>query len=118
MALAGRFDPHAAASYLLTDLEWNALLVAVCPFVTAFGVLFGVLRESRVKPAIPLMWILFSGLWWLIFAHDGRYLHVQTTGTPHLSVSPSLFIPIVASWLLAYGLIRLAAYLLDRQMAL
>jgi ABC-2 type transport system permease protein len=118
MALAGHFDSHTAASYLLTGLEWSVLLVAFCPFVTAFGVLFGVLRESRAKPATPLMWILFSGLWWLIFAHHGRYLYVQATGTPHLSVSPSLFIPIVASWLLAYGLIRLAAYLLDRQLAL
>jgi ABC-2 type transport system permease protein len=117
MALSGRFDPQAAASYLLTGLEWTALLVAVCPFATAFGVLFAILSESRAKPAIPLMWILFSGLWWLIFAHDGRYLHVQATGTPHLFVSPSLCIPIVSSWVLAYGLIRLAAYLLERQLA-
>ncbi|GAA5347066.1 ABC-2 type transport system permease protein [Planifilum fimeticola] len=118
MALVGPFDPHSAASYLLTGLKWNALLFSVCPFVTAFGILFCVLGESRAKPAIPLMWILFSGLWWLLFAHGGVYLHVQTAGMPNLSVSPFLFIPIVVSWLLAYGLIRLAAYLLNRHLAM
>ncbi|WP_067931803.1 ABC transporter permease [Alicyclobacillus kakegawensis] len=116
--VSGHLDLGYTAGYLLTGLKVMGLSLTVCPFVAAFGVVYGALAESRARPAMPLTWILFSGLWWLIFSQDDRYLQVHSDGVPHVSLSPTLCISIACSWVLAYGLIRLAAYLLDEQLAM
>jgi ABC-2 type transport system permease protein len=119
MALTGRLTPDTAGGYLRLGLWCNALLFAVSPFLVSFGVFYAVLSESRAKPAIPLMWVIFSGVWWMVFSHDTHYVHVsQGTGAPSLILSPSILVPLAVSWLLAYGLIHLAAYVLERHLAM
>jgi len=119
MLLNGTLTPHAAIFYLETGIKWNILLFCVCPFVSAFGMLFGAIKMSVIKQAMPILWIVFGGVWWLVFSRDGHFLHVSQTNSGALfTMAPSLVYPVLGSWILAYLLVRLAAYVLDRYVAI
>jgi ABC-2 type transport system permease protein len=120
MLLQGTFTWQAADRFLATGLQWNALLLCACPFVTGFGVLYAVIKESRMRPVLPLVWMVFVGLWWLIFSRDNRFLQIvpKHGAVASLSLSPEVVYAIGISWILAYLLIRLASHVLDRQLTL
>lgn len=119
MLLQGQWSSHVVTAFLVSGLKWDALLVLVIPLVIACGILFGALRESRLKPALPLLWVTYGLFWWMLSSHDGHFLHIgQSTADHALSAPASIWIPVVASWVLAYCLVRFSSYLLDRQLAL
>ncbi|MFD1676971.1 ABC transporter permease subunit [Alicyclobacillus fodiniaquatilis] len=118
MVLEGNFNAHTAGQFLLTGLKYDGLFLCVCPFIAAFGVLIGVLTESRAKPIMPLIWLVFGCSWWLIFSWHGGTVHIQHThGLAGFSLAPIFYYLIVASWIVAYLMIRLTSYVLERQMA-
>ncbi|GMA62315.1 ABC transporter permease [Alicyclobacillus fastidiosus] len=119
MLLQDQWSSHLVTAYLLNGLKWDALLVLVSPILIACGILFGALRESRLKPAIPLLWVVYGLFWWMLSSHHGHYLHIDQSTADHAFSAPaSICVPIFASWVLAYGVIRFSSYLLDRQLAL
>ncbi len=112
MLLQGTFTWQAAGRFLATGLQWNALLLYACPFVTAFGVLYTVIKDSRMRPVLPLVWMVFVGLWWLIFSRDNRFLQiVPKHGAVAVSVTGGGVCDGI-SWILAYLL--MASHVLDK----
>lgn len=118
MVLEGQFNAHTVGQLLFTGLKWDALLLCVCPFIAALGVLIGVLTESRAKPIMPLIWIVFGCSGWLLSSFHGGVIHIQQThGLATFSLASILYYLIAASWILAYLMIRLTSYVLERHMA-
>ncbi|MDQ0188965.1 hypothetical protein JI721_02210 [Alicyclobacillus cycloheptanicus] len=117
MYLNGSFSTPYVRSFLLAGLRWNALLLCACPFIAAFGLLFGVILQSVVRQAMPLIWIAFGGMWWLVSAHLG-FIHIDGSTPPGLvHVSTVRVLSILGSWILACLMVGLASVLLDRYAA-
>lgn len=117
MFLNGTLTPHSAGLYLENGVIWTALLICTCPFVSAFGLLFGAITQSGIRQALPILWIVFGGGWWLVFSRNG--LHVNhTRGVDILTLFPTLVYPLLGSWILAYLLIRVASYVIDRHVTI
>lgn len=102
--------------FLWTGLKWFSLLIAINPFMAALGVLYAVLSESRAKPILPLFWVFWSGIWWLVASTNGETFAMSSPEDFPLPLT--LIFPIAASWIAVYLMILLAAYLLDRQLTL
>jgi ABC-2 type transport system permease protein len=120
LILQGTFSVQAAAFLLTSGLKWYALLICACPFAAAFGMLIGVLTESRAKPILPLIWIIIGALWWLVTSHGFAFLKINIVDG-HLvffHFSLMLLYPFVASLIIAYVILHVAAYLLERQLAI
>lgn len=117
--LQGTFSLPATGAFLLAGLKWFALLICVCPFFGAFGVLLAILRESRARPVLPLVWIAFGGAWWLVSSQDHAFLnHPEAAVGTVLAWSTPLWIGLLISWILAYFMIHLTSYLLEKQLNL
>lgn len=116
MLLGGNFHPGLYLRFLKQGLEWFLLLLSISPFMAALGVLFGILNQSRAKPIIPLFWSFWGVMWWLVFSNFGSHLAIHAGS--HLSLTGTVYDSIAASWIAAYFMVRLSAYLLDRQLAL
>lgn len=119
MILQGTFTSATAGEFLLGGAEWYGLIVCVCPFVSAFGVFYGALSESRAKPVIPLVALVFGCSWWLVFSRDTVFFNTNDLGHAGIFTwSPLLWLVIVGSWVLSYVILRISAYLLERQLIL
>ncbi|EPZ44150.1 MULTISPECIES: ABC transporter permease subunit [Alicyclobacillus] len=121
MGLQGQFHTDSAGQFLLTGAQWVLLAMAAAPFASAFGMLFPIARSSKARPAMPLIWIIFVGIWWVAFSQISRFIQTgyrSDTHTLYLNLSPNLIYPLLASWILAYLLIRFAARVLDRYLTL
>lgn len=118
MTLNGTLTTVVAGHFLLVGLMWMAGIVCVSPIVAAIGALFGIIIQSTIRQALPLFWITVGGLWWLLFNHNGNFLHMTSTGNAvGVTLSPLLICLVVASWLVAYILILVASRVLDRFVA-
>ncbi|GEO24597.1 hypothetical protein AAC03nite_03820 [Alicyclobacillus acidoterrestris] len=121
MALQGPFHTDVAGQFLLTGVQWVMLAMAAAPFASAFGMLFVIARSSKVRPAVPLIWIIFVAIWWVAFSQISRFIQTgyrRDTHALYLNLSPNLVYLLLASWILAYLLIRVAARVLDRHLTL
>lgn len=120
MILQGTFSVQTAAFLLTSGLKWYALLICACPFAGAFGLLFGVLTESRAKPILPLIWMAIGVLWWLVSSHSATFLKINIVNghLVYYHLSLILLYPFVASLMIAYVILHIAAYLLERQLAI
>ncbi len=120
MFLKGSFSAQASTAFLMTGLKWYGLLICLCPITGAFGVLLGVLRESRIRPALPLIWGAIGTIWWLVSIHGAGFLHFKVVNGHMAVFHPTLMLlyPFAASLMIAYVMIYLSAYLLCRQLAL
>jgi ABC-2 type transport system permease protein len=120
IALHGPFSLGIAARFLVSGLKWFGLLLCVCPFAAAFGIFFGVLRESRAKPLLPLFWAAVGLLWWLLTVRGSALLKFKLVNGHWVffHYSSMMLYPFAASLVIAYVLLYFAAYLLNRQLAL
>lgn len=110
---------HDVSQFLLAGLKWMGLVAAVTPLAGALGILFAILRHSRARPALPLIWVLYGALWWFGISYGSHWLHrFGPQGTSINHVTPVLWCAFVASWLVTIVIVRLASYLLDRQLAM
>lgn len=119
MLLQGNYQWSAAALFLNRGLCLSLLCFSVCPFSAAFGVLLGVIRQTRIRQILPLFWIVIGGIWWFLSSHKAHYLHVTSAGLKHdvmVSPTPLFYLLIGVSWVVAYIFIHFTAYLLDRQL--
>lgn len=117
MVLTHSFDASVAANFLLAGLKWEALFVLICPFTSACGILYAILGESRLRPAIPLFWLIWAGLWWLSFSRFGHYMALKAMGSAgglHMMVPIACLM--VVSWIVSFLFIQLSAYVLDKQL--
>ncbi|MCL6454222.1 MAG: ABC transporter permease subunit [Alicyclobacillus sp.] len=111
----------AVGPFLLTGLWWNGVLLLVSPATTAFGVLFSTLRYSQLRPALPIVWIVIGGGWWLLSSH----LKVAASFVPSITSSPAatphwpwMFCAVAASWVLALLFTGIASLVLREQVNL
>jgi ABC-2 type transport system permease protein len=119
LAVGHHLTADMASAFLGIGVRWYGLLLAITPLPCAFGVFYGTLIQSRLKPAIPLVWILFGLGWWLLFSRG--FTHGPESG----AASPLVFHwawpmvwPIVVTWIIAYVLLRLAVLILERHLAM
>jgi ABC-2 type transport system permease protein len=117
MLLNGNFIGNLTGIFLLPGLKWFLLLIALSPFAASFGTFMGTLSHTKARPAMVLLWILF----WAMFPIVGMsgqnfgFFNERNIGFPFTEL---IFLPILFSWILAYILVRLSAYLLDRHLTL
>ncbi|WP_025717866.1 ABC-2 transporter permease [Paenibacillus sp. 1-18] len=113
-----------AASFIIAGLNWFVMIIAFTPFVIALGLLTVSTKYSTLRPISPILWILLMGggsvfYWsndqWLQWIH-GQFDHVKTEQwfpfTWHFPVA------VLISWVAAYALIRLNAYLLEKKLSI
>ncbi|MCL6445910.1 MAG: hypothetical protein K6T83_21115 [Alicyclobacillus sp.] len=123
LAAGGHLTAKSEASFLGTGIGAYTLLLAVSPLPVAFGVFYGILTQSRLKPAIPLVWLAVGLMWWLL---STRGISVRSANAAHpdslINVwtlwSESLVWSIAGMWLLSCVLLYVATILLDRYLAL
>ncbi|MCL6597820.1 MAG: ABC transporter permease [Alicyclobacillus macrosporangiidus] len=119
MAVGGHLTAQAASDFLGVGMRWYSLLLAITPLPCAFGVFHGTLTQTRLKPAIPLVWMAFGLLWWLLSTRRLVHMHPDD---PTLAMAvhwtwPMLW-PVVGTWILSYVLLQLAAIILERHLAM
>jgi ABC-2 type transport system permease protein len=119
MAVGGHLTVSSASDFLGMGIQWYSLLLAITPLPCAFGVLYATLAQSRMKPVIPLAWMAFGLLSWLLSARQLVHIHPDdpawATGV-HWTW-PMLW-PLAGTWILSYVLVRLAAIVLERHLAM
>ncbi|MCL6636608.1 MAG: hypothetical protein K6T26_01555 [Alicyclobacillus sp.] len=123
LAVAGQLHYHTLVAFFNTGVGAYTLLLALTPLPAALGVFYGVLMQSRLRPAVPLVWLAFGLVWWQVSTR-GNHLPVAS----HARVSPLFQVwslwswhqveAVLAMWLLAVGLVLGAAVVLDRYLAL
>jgi ABC-2 type transport system permease protein len=117
MLLNGNPIGSSEGLFLLSGLKWFLLLIAVSPFAASFGTFMGTLAHTKARPALPLLWVFF----WVMFPIMGMsginfdIFNERSIGFPFTEF---IILPILISWILAYILVRLSAYLLDRHLTL
>lgn len=118
--LEGSWNTAVAASFLVTGLEWNALMLGLIPVAGAFGLLMGAVGRSTLRPALPLLWALFGAGWWAWFMVGGRAITIEQErdGGLHLVVTWAALYPYVAGFILAGLMIALASYVFARHVEL
>lgn len=117
LLLSGNLMGHSFVLFILPGLKWFLLLIALSPFAASFGTFMGVLSHTKARPALPLIWVLFWAMFPIIGmrGYDFNHFGDQMAGMPYTWL---IIIPILISWLFAYLLIRVAAYLLDKHLTL
>lgn len=117
MFLNGSLYNHFVGGFLLPGIKWFLLLVGISPFAASAGTFMGILAHTKARPALPLMWFLF----WAMFPIAGmtgitsRIFHESNIAFPF---SSTVVIPILISWFVAFIMLRVSAYLLERHLTL
>ncbi|HET7577967.1 MAG TPA: ABC transporter permease [Bacillales bacterium] len=116
VCLAGQFQADAYLLFLTKGVEWFALLICTFPFMAALGQLFTIIKNTLARPVLPLLWGLLFLIWGLGSSTFSNFFTIDET--TRISLSVSIFYPIAASWIAAFMMICLSAYLLDRHVSL
>jgi len=114
----GSYTLGELGDFLISGLNWFVLIVGFSPFILAIGFLTGAVAQSQWRPITPLLWVIFMGGGGLLFSNLAPVLK-QLSGEYKVTWFPfswELSIALLASLPLAYFLIRLSAYLLDRKL--
>ncbi|CAG7651512.1 hypothetical protein PAESOLCIP111_06331 [Paenibacillus solanacearum] len=120
-------EPYTFAdvsSFMLSGLNWFVLTTGFSPIIMALGLLTGELQYTVYRYIVPVFWIVFmggGGLLWssLSVMPSIRNVTEQLIGDQAAVLFPFAWgVPagMIVSWLAAYGIIRLAAYLLERKL--
>lgn len=88
------------------------LLIDICafPFTSSIGILYGTLKHTKWRPAIPLFWMIW-GIGWGVIGPMGW---IQQAFLPTLDI----VIIIAIAWIVSCLLLLLAAWLLDQKIDL
>lgn len=112
-----------AVSFFISGLSWNLLVIGFSPFIVAFGLLTASSQYTRLNPISPILWILFLGVGSLFYWGSGFFntdgsIFQQFISASLIPFSWELPLFVLISWLAAYLIIRLTAYLLDKKLSL
>ncbi|HET7658103.1 MAG TPA: ABC transporter permease [Bacillales bacterium] len=116
MLLKGGFQFSDYFSFLVPGSKWLVFLIGLSPFMASLGLIYSVIKESRIRPILPLFWFCWGITWWLVSSVFSQKFWIIEAGSFTLSIH--ILYCIVFSWIIAYVLIHLSAYILKRQMAL
>ncbi|MGD8191658.1 ABC-2 transporter permease [Brevibacillus ginsengisoli] len=111
---------------VLTGLNLLILVIGFSPFLTSISMLMGSAAYTSLRPLIPLLWLVFmSGIGFFYSGINTSLLNnlFIKTGAAEDPVISSPFtwevlVSMVISWVAAFLVIRLCAYLLDRKISL
>ncbi|MDB5085626.1 MAG: hypothetical protein JWN30_2512 [Bacilli bacterium] len=114
------------SSFLLSGLNWFLLIVGFSPFLLAIGLLTAESQFTALRPISPILWVLFMGGGGLMYSNTGAWLRGSGMSQQFTDNQPIIFLPFTwqvlafmgASWLIAYGIIRTCAYVLDKKLSL
>ncbi|SDW57293.1 hypothetical protein SAMN04489725_10862 [Alicyclobacillus hesperidum] len=112
-------DWPSALSFLVDGFRWTLFVLCLCPLTSSLGLVFGTIRQSRWRPALPVVWIAWVMGWVVWSSHHPHWHMGRLIGLGHGFMTTEqmvhLVIDLVASWILAALLTCLAAYFLERQ---
>lgn len=105
--------------HLLGGLSWLLVLLAFYPFVASFSYLTFTSVHTKYRTVTPLLWIVLivaiNGLFWVI-KPNGFAAGEQVTQLFRIDFTYVTAVAIVLSWVLAWGLFKIVARLLDKQL--
>lgn len=117
-------QPFDLSAFLLWGLLFFLLFTALFPFMSATGILFGILTKSRKKMLLPLLgitlWVVAGGFYWQLSVDNGGSSVYTALGKASSMVSlplnPLLIGGIVCSWVATWLMIVVASRLLERDL--
>ncbi|URJ47565.1 ABC transporter permease subunit [Paenibacillus polymyxa] len=110
-----------ATSFIVAGLNWFVMIIAFTPLVIALGLLTASTKYSILRPISPILWILLMGggsvFYWS--GDQGLYEQFDYVQTGQwFSFTWHFPIAVLISWVAAYVLIRLSAYLLGKKLSI
>lgn len=128
LSLYAQLLPGSHSGDMSTFLQWGllffTLFIAISPFMSATGILIGVLTKSRIKMILPLLgillWAIWGGFYWMLsFSNGERNLYSslgEASAAVYVPISPMLIGGIVISWIASWLMIVFSARLLERSL--
>lgn len=114
MLISNSYNLEEALQFLWFGLKSSVLILSLTPFVAGFGVMYGVVGESKARPLMPLVWVMWGGVWILT-----DFIRPDVVSYAGLVAIPSTFVlPIMVSCVLALVMLRVSSYLLDRHLTI
>lgn len=115
--ISDHFTLQQMVEHLVNGLPWMLSLLAFYPIVAAFSFLTFIGSHTKYSPITPLLWIILiisiNGLYWLIQPFNlGESNEAEVLFS--IKFSSATLIAIVATWLMAWGLLKLVARWLER----
>ncbi|MGP0577940.1 ABC-2 transporter permease [Paenibacillus peoriae] len=110
-----------AASFIVTGLNWFVMIIAFTPLVIALGLLTASTKYSTLRPLNPILWILLMGGGSVFYWSGDQGLYEQFDHAQTGQWFPFTWhfpIAVLMSWVTAYALIRLSAYLLEKKLSI
>jgi ABC-2 type transport system permease protein len=110
-----------AASFIIAGFNWFVMIIAFSPFIIALGLLTVSTKFSTLRPISPILWILLMGGGSVFYWSGDRRIYEQFDHTHPVQWLPFSWhfpVAVLISWLAAYLLIRLNAYLLEKKLSI
>ncbi|GED72177.1 hypothetical protein BRE01_58790 [Brevibacillus reuszeri] len=111
---------------MLTGLPLLAIVIGFSPFILSLSLLLATIHYTTLRPISPIFWVVIMG--GLSTFYNGFQTLIPNYNVAHqlFSGQPGLWIPnlwaemagLLISWIVAYLLIRISAYLLERKLSI
>lgn len=107
-------------AFLMTGLKLLLALMGFSPFIIALGLFTSTAHHTVIRPLTPILWGLFmwgGGLLMSAMSAGSKMIPVDDENVPaFFTQSWGIPVCIVLSWLAAYLIVRLSAYLLEHKL--
>ncbi|GIO32312.1 hypothetical protein J2TS6_34530 [Paenibacillus albilobatus] len=110
-------------TFMETGFNWLSLIVAISPLIIAVGMLMGVLQNTVIRPLAPILWVVFMAGLGLMYSMTDKVFPEE--GFPQeyslsLWSSYPLELPLIVAldWVLAFAVLRLTAFLIEKKLDL
>lgn len=118
--LAPSYSLADVGSFILLGGGWLLTMIGFSPLLTILGMLTAGASYTALRPITPVLWVLFMGGGGMIYADVpgdfGAPSAYQAATAP--TMSWNMLAAMVAGWFVAYLVIRLVAYLLEKKLRL
>ncbi|MEC4567637.1 ABC transporter permease subunit [Paenibacillus sp. CMAA1739] len=110
-----------AASFMIAGLNWFVMIIGFTPLVIAVGLLTASTKYSTLRPLSPILWILLMGGGSIFYWSGDQRIYEQFDRVQNGHWFPFTWhfpVAVLISWIVAYVLVRLNAYLLEKKLSL
>ncbi|MEF3307115.1 ABC transporter permease [Paenibacillus sp. GYB003] len=111
-------------AFMATGLRWLAALLGFSPLIMALGLFTATAQYTAIRPITPILWVVFMGGGGTLFSMSTAWLNIAgmddrtggETARSLLSQPWQIAVMMAFGALLAYLVVRLSAYLLERKL--
>jgi ABC-2 type transport system permease protein len=112
---------ETAREFMATGIQWLSLIVTLSPLIIAAGILMGILQHTVIRPLAPILWVVFMAALGLTYSLTDIVIP-ESSFSPQQSlwVSYPLELPAIVAvdWILAFAVLRITAFLLEKKLDL